>query len=84
MCGGGWVGGGRRTPAAAAAAQPALLSQGSPDDNKMRFVYLINQSSMAFPFNPFAHMHMFKKLGSADTGSGAFFFRGLCSEKSKS
>lgn len=78
---GGW--GVRRTPAAAA-AQPALLSQGSPDDNKMRFVYLINQSSMAFPFNPFAHMHMFKKLGSADTGSGAFFFRGLCSEKSKS
>lgn len=33
-----WEGGGGLHP-----AHPALLSEGSPDDNKMRFVYLINQ-----------------------------------------
>lgn len=41
-------------------SQPGLfcVARGNPDDNKMRFVYLINQASTASPaFHTHAHIN---------------------------
>lgn len=72
----------RPRPGGLQPAQPALLSQGSPDDNKMRFVYLINQDPMASPFNPFTHTCPRLEIR-PPYSRGTFFFFGSLFQKIK-
>lgn len=66
-------------------SEPILLcfAGGNPDDNKMRFVYLINQASVASPFLTCLHTCTHLKIRTPDTTSTFLFFGSLFQEKKK-